>query len=420
MDTEFGGVVGQVVVPGAAVRSSGRGVNLPALRDHNATLVLDLLRAAGAQGTSRPELADRTGLTPQAVSKITSRLREQGLVAEAGRRASTGGKPSTLLRLVPQAGYAVGLHLDREESTAVLVDLSGRVLAARAREYAAGADTPPALAAPSGPDPEALLDFAVFEVAALLAGAREAGVAPAGLSGTRLLGVGVAAPGPLDHRAGVLGRVTGLPAWEGVTLRDDLSDRLGVPVVLDKDTNAAALGFEPSPDSFAYLHLGSGLGAGLVLGGALHRGARTMAGEFGHQVMQLDGPVCGCGQRGCLEVLTLAAVAARDLPWAARLLGAGAANLVALLDLDRVWLGGRVIESAPQVFLREVARVLAGQARRTGASVVPPVLLAQGYAAPGGAPGVGGLGGAGTERWPVAEGAAQLLLGPLFGRGARE
>ncbi|WP_282957232.1 winged helix-turn-helix transcriptional regulator, partial [Streptomyces hirsutus] len=99
------------------------GVNLLGLRSHNTALVLDLLRTAGAEGISRLELAERTGLTPQAVSKITARLRADGLAADAGRRASTGGKPRTVLRLVPEAGHAVGVHLDRDELRAVLVDL---------------------------------------------------------------------------------------------------------------------------------------------------------------------------------------------------------------------------------------------------------------------------------------------------------
>lgn len=115
---------------GVGARNGG-GVNLPALRHHNAALVLDLLRGAGGDGISRLELAERTGLTPQAVSKITARLRAEGLAAEAGRRASTGGKPRTVLRLVPDARYAVGLHLDRDELTAVLVDLAGTPVAVR-------------------------------------------------------------------------------------------------------------------------------------------------------------------------------------------------------------------------------------------------------------------------------------------------
>ncbi|MDX2699504.1 winged helix-turn-helix transcriptional regulator, partial [Streptomyces ipomoeae] len=118
------------------------GVNILALRSHNGALVLDLLRTAGAAGISRLELAERTGLTPQAVSKITARLRADGLVAEAGQRASTGGKPRTVLRLVPDAGHAVGLHLDRDELIAVLCDLTGAVVAERraALSLGAGAD----------------------------------------------------------------------------------------------------------------------------------------------------------------------------------------------------------------------------------------------------------------------------------------
>jgi predicted NBD/HSP70 family sugar kinase/biotin operon repressor len=383
-------------------------VNLPALRSHNTALVLDLLRTAGESGISRLELAERTGLTPQAVSKITARLRADGLVAEAGRRASTGGKPRTVLRLVPGAGYAVGLHLDRDELRAVLCDLTGAVVAERRAPLDLGAGA------------QAVVESAAREVEALrtqgaaVRAAREAGAGPesdeeprksaeAG-SSVPVLGVGVALPGPLDHLHGVLHRVTGFPEWDGFPLRDALARRLAMPVVVDKDTNAAALGLAlggadgDAHASFAYLHLGTGLGAGLVIGGTVHRGARTGAGEFGHQVIQLDGPPCGCGDRGCVEALCLAAVGRGDLAEAARVLGAGAANLAGLLDIDLVLLGGRTVAADPDAFVRGVGAVLDARARREGSAAVVPVRIA-----PGGARG-------------VAEGAAQLLLAPLFGR----
>ncbi|GAA2337698.1 ROK family transcriptional regulator [Streptomyces kunmingensis] len=360
------------------------GANLTALRGHNAALVLDLLRTAGESGISRLELAERTGLTPQAVSKITARLRGEGLVVEAGRRASTGGKPRTVLRLVAGAGHAVGLHLDRDELRAVLTDLAGTVVAARRSplDLGAGAD--------------AVLTATAREVDTLL---------DDGTGGRSALGVGVAVPGPLDHTDGVLHRVTGFPQWDGFPLRDALAERLGLPVVVDKDTNAAALGLALDTDgerSFAYLHLGTGLGAGLVLGGALYRGARTGAGEFGHQVIQLDGPRCDCGSRGCIEALCLAAVAdggESGLDEAARVLGEGAGNLVSLLDIDAVLLGGRAVSAAEERFVRGVAGVLEARARRGGGGPAIPV-----RAAPGGAT-------------LVVEGAAQLILAPLFGRG---
>ncbi|WP_186319291.1 ROK family transcriptional regulator [Streptomyces sp. SAJ15] len=406
------------------------GANLSVLRGHNAALLLSLLRDAGEDGVSRPELAERTGLTPQAVSKITARLRADGLAAEAGTRPSTGGKPRTVLRLVRGARSAVGLHLDRDELTVVRTDLAGEPLDIRVAplDFGAGA--------------EAVLDAAVAQVAAAVAqvaavlepdeavpmpggavstpdgaAARDqardraadpvAGEEPAGerVGGGRVLGVGVASPGPLDHGVGVLRRVTGFPYWDGFPLRDALAARLGLPVVLDKDTNAAALGLARRPDgperladSFAYLHLGTGLGAGLVLGGEVYRGARTDAGEFGHQVIQLDGPPCGCGGRGCVEALCLAAVAAGDPARAARLLGVGAANLVRLLDVDRVFLGGRTVLADPEPYARGVAAVLAEEAGRSGAGHAVAVDVA------------------GRGRRLVAEGAAQLVLGRFFGR----
>lgn len=370
----------------AHVNRTNGGANLLALRSHNTALVLDLLRGAGAEGISRLELAERTGLTPQAVSKITARLREEGLAVEAGHRASTGGKRRTVLRLVPGAGHAVGAHLDRDALRTVLVDLAGTVVAERRAALDLGAGA------------EAVVEAVAGEVEALARGVREGGgvVTAAADSLPALLGVGVALPGPLDHSRGVLHRVTGFPEWDGFPLRDALARRLGVPVVVDKDTNAAALGLAVAGErgSFAYLHLGTGLGAGLVIDGAVHRGARTGAGEFGHQVVQLDGPPCGCGDRGCVEALCLAAVARGDLAEAARVLGIAAGNLVALLDIDVVLLGGRTIATAPDAFLRGVAAVLDERARRAGEELVPV------RAAPG----------------EVADGAAQLVLGPLFGR----
>ncbi|MFI2734508.1 ROK family protein [Streptomyces sp. NPDC018711] len=417
---------------------------VPAVRSPNAAHVLDLLRTAGESGISRLELAERTGLTPQAVSKITARLRAEGLAAEAGHRASTGGKPRTVLRLAPSAAYAVGVHLDRDELTSLLTDLAGTPLEVRRRPLDLGAGAGPVLdavteevrallgavppgaassggvpplggAVPSGGVPSsggavpsggvpasggAVPSGGVPASGGAVPSGRvpsSGGATPSGGAlppGAAVLGVGVAMPGPLDHRAGVPGRVTGFPEWAGHPVRDELAARLGLPVVLDKDTNAAALGLAlrpAAPGSFAYVHLGTGLGAGLVLGGAPLRGDRTGAGELGHQTVQLDGPPCGCGGRGCLEVLCLAAVGRGELAEAARILGTGAANLVRLLDIDQVLLGGRVVLAAPEVFAEGVREVL------TGLGLTAPVGLA-------------------TGRNAVAEGAAWLTLAPVFGK----
>ncbi|MGX1562036.1 ROK family protein [Streptomyces sp. NPDC055506] len=278
-------------------------------------------------------------------------------------------------------------------------------VAGSARAAAAQAPTSGPLARPGSLPGTDVVPEAAGDARAAGAGSARDEAAQASTSGSlarvgSLLGVGVALPGPLDHGRGVLHRVTGFPEWDGFPLREALAERLGVPVVVDKDTNAAALGLAAGGErgSFAYLHLGTGLGAGLVIGGTVHRGARTGAGEFGHQVIQLDGPPCTCGDRGCVEALCLGAVARGDTGEAARVLGAGAANLVGLLDIDVVLLGGRTVATAPEAFVRGVGAVLEARARRTGQEAVPVRV----------APGGGRV---------VAAGAAQLVLGPVFGRG---
>lgn len=315
------------------------GTNLAGLRDHNTAVVVGLLRAAGDRGSSRVQLAAETGLTPQAISKITARLLAEGVIVEAGQSASTGGKPRTLLAVRPEAACSVGVELDRLRTTILLVDLAGKTLRRRSVDLGLASGEPERVA---------------------VALAKRVGQAiDAAPAGARILGVGVGCRGPLDYDTGMLHRPAGLAAWDGFPLCDIMDSVLDVPtVLLDKDTNAAVLA-APAPGSTAYLHLADGLGAGMLLNGAIYRGSRTNAGEFGHQVVHPDGPVCSCGARGCLEALCLAALAEGDSQHAARWLGLGAANLVRLLDLDRILLGGHHIFAAPQLYLNAVAEQIA-------------------------------------------------------------
>ena len=362
--------------------------NLTALRDHNTAAVLGRIRTAGSSAAgpsaagssaagaiSQVELAAATGLTAQAVSKIVQRLTAEGLIAPSGRGPSTGGKPRTLLRLVPQARWVVGAQLDRHRLTLLLVDLCGQV---------ADAVTLP-VEQLDGPQP--VLDLLAEQVGALLAAVPR----------DHVLGVGVACPGPLDQRTGVLHRVTGLPGWDGISLRAEVSARIGLPVVVDKDTTAGVLG-QPGSADRAFVYLGDGLGAGLVLGGRVQRGARTNAGEFGHQLADPRGPLCACGNRGCLEALCRAALDAGDQDRAADLLGEGVANLVRLLDLDEVVLGGRAVLAAPELYRARITALLRDRLPDPDWQQVA-VSVAE----------------AGQQAVPL--GAAGLVLGPLFGAG---
>ncbi|MFB7950292.1 ROK family protein [Kitasatospora phosalacinea] len=324
-------------------RSSAPGaLNLALLRDRNDAAVLRAVRAA-EDGTSRVELAVRTGLTAQAISKITARLLADGLLTEAGRShvAGRSGKPRTLLRLVPDARSALGAEIGRRELHLLRTDLTGAVVA-RART-------------PIDPDgePGPILDRLAAMVRELTADTADTG-------GGRVLGLGLACPGPLDTRDGILHQVTGMPRWHGLHLREAVQDRTGLPVLVEKNTTAGVLS-RPGPDHRAFVYLGDGVGAGLVLGGRVQRGARTNAGEFGHQCLDPDGPPCACGARGCLEALCLAALRAGRTDRAAAALALGVANLVRLLDVEEVTLGGATLLDDPEPYEAAIRTALAAR-----------------------------------------------------------
>jgi len=238
--------------------------------------ILDAIRSA--EPLSRVELAAMTGLTEAAVSMTVRRLLEEGLLVETGR-TPTGGKPRTLLRLDPAARLSVGIHIDEHATTYVLTGQTGGVVSRLARPVPA--DT-------VEPDADAMVDSLVTDIGVLLDGS--------GVDRARCLGIGLVwasprvvlgPPGDLDRR---LAEVTGLP------------------VFVENDATAAAVGeywvARVGPTrAFAALYMGGGIGAGIVIDGVALRGTKSTAGEFGHLCLQVDGPECWCGSRGCLEAL---------------------------------------------------------------------------------------------------------------------
>ncbi|WP_371403107.1 ROK family transcriptional regulator [Kribbella sp. NBC_00662] len=257
-----------------------RGTNLDRVGGFNDAVVLDAIRRSDQ--LSRVELAEVTGLSGQAISNIARRLLDAGLVREAGRLRGAGlGKPRTLLELEPTGQYAVGVHLDPAVVTVVLLDLTGEVVARRpVDEYA--------------DDPGVLIDGIAKTI--------EDVIAASGAPRDRVTGVGIAAPGPIDVERGVVVDPPNLSAWHLVPLRDELRERTGLPIVLDKDVTAAASAerWAGQGGSFLFFYLGTGVGAGLVIGDEIVRGSSSNVGEIGHVIVDPDGPVCYCGRRGCV------------------------------------------------------------------------------------------------------------------------
>jgi predicted NBD/HSP70 family sugar kinase len=269
------------------------GTNLPRIADYNQAVILNAIRHA-PEGLSRVELAELTGLSAQSVSNITRRLLDRDLITEAGTLVPVGrGKPRTLLRLHPTGHFAIGVHIDPTVTTVALLDLVGDVVSS-VRTLPASATSP------------ARLVTAITQAAAGL-------LDSTGADPRRVLGLGIAAPGPLDPAAGAVLRPPLLPEWTLVGLRGQLHESTGYPVVLHKDASAAALaelwrgprGSAAEFEDFVFLYLGTGLGAGLVVGGELLGGSTNNAGEIGHLMVTADGPRCHCGQRGCVGAATM-------------------------------------------------------------------------------------------------------------------
>ncbi|MCW2989638.1 MAG: hypothetical protein JWM73_232 [Solirubrobacterales bacterium] len=267
---------------------------LRALRQRNRAQIIDVLRGAGS--ASRAEIARLTGLSRTTVSSVVAELHESGLVGEAPTDGATPagggrGRPGVLLTLQPSAGAAVGIDFGHTHLRVAVADLSSRVLAERHRRLDVDRSA------------EVALGAAVELVDEVLA--------EAGTDRSRVTGVGVGLPGPLDRLSGTVGSAVILPGWAGLRPALELEQRLGLPIMVDNDANLGALaentvGAGRGVADIVYLKLASGIGAGLVLGGRLHRGASGMAGEIGHVLSNPDGLVCRCGNRGCLETVAAA------------------------------------------------------------------------------------------------------------------
>lgn len=361
------------------------GTNLLKVRDFNQQVVLEAIRGAG--GVSRVEIARQTGLTAQTISNIVRRLLAEGLVIEDGKRPlAGGGKPRVRLRIDPDAGYALGVQIDRDEVYLTLLDLEGRRVRHSRHEML------------DGQGPAEVVDTIALSV--------EEMVRDAGGIGDKTLGLGVACPGPLDPSEGVLYGPPGFAGWGEVPIRRMLEERTGFPVLVDNDAIASAIGERwagkaRGTDSFAYIYNGWGIGAGLFVDGNIFRGATGTAGEIGHIPLDPNGPECSCGNRGCLtryclpgeiissviakleageesslevgrleerHVSDLAVVhaaalagdrvAGEALAVPARMLGKAVVGLVNLLDLQMVVLGGKTFGEAGGIYLEEVERSL--------------------------------------------------------------
>jgi len=277
----------------------GRGVkgapvgSLESLRELNRLRVIDALRRNGT--ASRSELARLTGLSRTTVVAVVGDLLQRGLVVERPEelpQEGARGRPPVMLRLNPRAAFVLGIDVGHSHVRVAVGDLSSTVLAHRVEQLDV--------------DQDAVL---ALDTAVRLA---EEALDEVGVDRSRLLGAGLGLPGPIDRSRGSIGSSIALPGWEGVNAREHVSRRLdGLHVEIDNDANLGALaevsfGAGRGLLDVVYVKVATGIGAGLVLDGVLHRGSSGIAGELGHVSVRTDGAVCTCGNRGCLQTVAAA------------------------------------------------------------------------------------------------------------------
>ncbi|MFE9840126.1 ROK family transcriptional regulator [Streptomyces goshikiensis] len=327
---------------------------------HRANLerVVRAVRLAGS--LTQAEIARATGLSAATVSNIVRELKEAGTVEVTD--TSAGGRRARSVSLSGDAGIVIGVDFGHTHLRVAVGNLAHQVLAEESEPLDVDASW---------------VDG--FDRAEALVGRLIRGI---GVGREKVIGVGLGVPGPIDVESGTLGSTAILPGWAGINPRQELSQRLGVPVYVDNDANLGALGelvwgSGRGVKDLAYIKVASGVGAGLVINGQIYRGPGGTAGEIGHITLDESGPVCRCGNRGCLETfaaaryvlpllqgshgpeLTMERVVElaregdpgcrRVIADVGRHVGSGVASLCNLLNPSRVVLGGSLAEAGELV-----------------------------------------------------------------------
>lgn len=356
------------------------GVNQIDLGSFNECVVIETVRLSGT--ITRGEIAHRTGLTQQSVSRIARSLLDRGILVEDAQRRATSGKPRTPVRLCGTAAHALGLHIDPEVLTAVVIDLDGAIVCTCTRPVSAD------------------IDPAEFVAQVVALGRETLEKAGGAVREDGFLGIGVAVPGPVDIASGTVLGPPLLSAWNDLPLLYLLKDHFPCPVIIEKDSLAAAagerwIGRDRRARDFAYLYLGTGVGSGLYLNGDLYRGVSANAGEFGQLCaialgrVDADGrpellpecnppvsvpdfavrrglPVADAARGSTAAYREVGRAAAAGDPAATAALrevagavGRGALGLVDLLDIDLIVLGGPFFtDDVADFYLDEIGRAV--------------------------------------------------------------
>lgn len=255
------------------------------LKTYNQTGILDLIRIH--KEISRTELSRMTGLSPTATGMIVSNLIEKGYIRERGTGESKGGRKPVLVELKPRSYYSIGIDMDTNYMRAILVDITGHVVYEKLMNMEFPADFERTAAHVEKTVLDIMREFSV-----------DSGM---------LLGVGISVPGLVDSGTHEIVLAPNL-GWKNADMKSKLAKLSHIPVYVENEAMASAIcenwiGVCRDVENFVCINIKSGIGAGIFTGGKLYRGASGSAGEIGHITVDENGPLCGCGNYGCLETM---------------------------------------------------------------------------------------------------------------------
>ena len=368
------------------------------LKSINILAVLKVLREV--ESVSRADIARITELTPATVSSIVSLLMKSGIARETGYGESTGGRPPLMIEFNPQAFYLAGVDLGVSKIIAVVTDLEGNVVSDTRQELD--------------------VHLGVESIMSSLFDVTHRALAKAADVRDKIAGLGLSVPGLIDAGRGVSVFAPNIPGWSDIPIAGAFEDEFAFPCWVENDARAMAIGEAMfgagrGYDNILCVNVGRGIGAGVIINGEVYRGKQGGAGELGHMTIDPNGPVCPCGNQGCLEAMAagpaIAAAAIRAVSTgsstlirdlvdgkieaitaelvseaaskgdllaqrliieAGRYLGIGIANAVNMLSPDVVIIGGGV--SRPGDILFNEVRATVEERAFTAMVNLPPIV----------------------------------------------
>lgn len=257
------------------------------VKNINKHTVLDLIRFTPG-GISRAELANRMALSRAAMTAIVNDLLDNDVIRETESRNKQSGRPPIILEINPSRGYVVGIDMGATHLSVALADFSARIIDEIEIPFDITQGPKPCLA-----QAEALLTELLEKNDMRL---------------QQILAIGMGVPGPIASQEGMVIAPPIMPGWDGYPIRQDMEGKWKIPVSLNNDAELGVLGewaygAGRGEDHLAFIKVGSGIGAGLLLNGQIYQGATGSAGEIGHLTIDENGPLCDCGSTGCLEAV---------------------------------------------------------------------------------------------------------------------